>query len=962
MAATDVVSRMSFANTQISKNKTANSNRLSLPERSSNSFYRRDDNFVRKDYCNPLIDLRRTINNQEFQNLLPREGGFDFAKIGIFQPKLRISQPGDEYEREADKISEDVMRMSSDDSVIVSGVPANGKRIDRKCGECQIKTRTEEEEKNALNIRRKKSNPTYSETDQNSLSQPENLNSGNATSLDEDTREFMESRLGYDFSSVKIHTDETATRSAQYFDALAYTIGNDIIFGQGQYDPNTLKGKRLLAHELAHVVQQRTHHMGQLYLQRSCVPTALPPIAPVPLGGSGFNWLSAEICMQEQYPYKGIVGTNKNWRFLSAPPGSVEQRDLEVFKSHLVAKSGMFLAEPDIIDFTRAEIYDVTTIGQAPAHQIRMWADTGLATSLAFGPGGTGREWIPGTWEPNPWYWLGGDQYMNVYNDGGGLLIYNFFKDVSKEVLTAVILAAILAATKNMIKKALATALVRNPYVAAALAAIIIIVVITTDAELAFAAEGDPIENLIKAIENSGETLPDEIKEALKNDPDLRASIEAASKEKDPSEKAKKLSKACLEVIAKNKDKFSREDLEALLTMVQIAADDKLPDKAPTVEALKKQAEKIRKGEIPDPEASTTGGKDPAKAGKGKTTADIEKEVRGDKPTLKPETVKNIAAAPELARKLLDRLASKTGDGKPLTDEDIERVLASVPSDLTQAQFDSIIAKLEEGTTQEPSELIANLEKHIAAAQKEQQAATSADLEKKHPKLSPEAREKLAKASPAARRMLEAVAATGLGGVALTDVVVDRFLQILSEAITPEQVEAIVQGISKVKPDDNIDAVLSNLEKAVRSKAKPVEKPGGETSGGKGTGEKTKGIEGGHKGKSKAEEPSESELLVKLLVLLAGKVVPNQTRLEWDGNDPVTGTRKIDCRFFGKSIDGMPFIARVSVVFIEVKHPQATYRIIEAGKIYNLDAEVITPDKPLVGQVRTIKMDEKQKK
>ena len=66
----------------------------------------------------------------------------------------------------------------------------------------------------------------------------------------------MENRFGYDFSRVKIHTDTVATKSAQSINALAYTSGNNIVFDEGQYSPNTANGKKLLAHELTHVVQQ----------------------------------------------------------------------------------------------------------------------------------------------------------------------------------------------------------------------------------------------------------------------------------------------------------------------------------------------------------------------------------------------------------------------------------------------------------------------------------------------------------------------------------------------------------------------------------------------------------------------------------------------------------------------------------------------------------------------------------
>lgn len=76
-------------------------------------------------------------------------------------------------------------------------------------------------------------------------------------SLDSETRAFMEPRFGHDFSQVRIHTDEQAAESARAVNALAYTVGSDVVFGQGQYAPETQEGQGLLAHELTHVVQQR---------------------------------------------------------------------------------------------------------------------------------------------------------------------------------------------------------------------------------------------------------------------------------------------------------------------------------------------------------------------------------------------------------------------------------------------------------------------------------------------------------------------------------------------------------------------------------------------------------------------------------------------------------------------------------------------------------------------------------
>jgi hypothetical protein len=74
--------------------------------------------------------------------------------------------------------------------------------------------------------------------------------------LDSKTRAFMEPRFGHDFSRVRVHTDAKAAESARAVNALAYTVGHDMVFGVMQHSPQTTKGTKLLAHELTHVIQQ----------------------------------------------------------------------------------------------------------------------------------------------------------------------------------------------------------------------------------------------------------------------------------------------------------------------------------------------------------------------------------------------------------------------------------------------------------------------------------------------------------------------------------------------------------------------------------------------------------------------------------------------------------------------------------------------------------------------------------
>jgi hypothetical protein len=119
-----------------------------------------------------------------------------------------------------------------------------GSSVQRKCAAC-------EEEK----MQRKESS-----AESNSLPvQTEryvNVLPGKGKPLTQDEKKFFEPRFGYDFSDVRIHNDADANESASRVNALAYTHGNDVVFGSDQYQPGTDEGKKLLAHELTHVVQQ----------------------------------------------------------------------------------------------------------------------------------------------------------------------------------------------------------------------------------------------------------------------------------------------------------------------------------------------------------------------------------------------------------------------------------------------------------------------------------------------------------------------------------------------------------------------------------------------------------------------------------------------------------------------------------------------------------------------------------
>lgn len=117
-------------------------------------------------------------------------------------------------------------------------------------------------------------------------------------SLDPGIGAFMEARFGYDFSQVRIHTDERAVQSARAVHALAYTVGRDVVFGVGQFAPDAAAGRRLLAHELAHVVQQSDN--ANLQPEDCCEAEANRAAESVGAGGSAAPICGAPSSMQRR--------------------------------------------------------------------------------------------------------------------------------------------------------------------------------------------------------------------------------------------------------------------------------------------------------------------------------------------------------------------------------------------------------------------------------------------------------------------------------------------------------------------------------------------------------------------------------------------------------------------------------------------------------------------------------------
>ncbi|WP_020588527.1 DUF4157 domain-containing protein [Desulfobacter curvatus] len=211
-----------------------------------------------------ILRLQRTIGNQPGLRLLSSATlnsnacsvtnsstglAQDSSKIPIqatalnnVQTKLKVNVRGNQYEQEAERISEQVMSM-----------PEPHPQHQATSGLSWRKYRKEHGAKVHLQTVSGQKHDTIEVTVPPIV---EEVLSSPGKPLDLRTREFVESRFGYDFSKVRLHTDSPAAKSARALGARAYTVGNNIVFGTNQYMPGTTLGRRLLAHELTHVLQQ----------------------------------------------------------------------------------------------------------------------------------------------------------------------------------------------------------------------------------------------------------------------------------------------------------------------------------------------------------------------------------------------------------------------------------------------------------------------------------------------------------------------------------------------------------------------------------------------------------------------------------------------------------------------------------------------------------------------------------
>jgi hypothetical protein len=240
---------------------------------------RKENNRIRPGKNEPYLPVMNTVLQRK--PLCSCDGGCPRC-TGVVQSKLTIGRPDDKYEQEADRVAERVMSMGDDNCVQCGEDRDEGiqtKPISEQITPLVQRQEEEPEEEEEeppqakafdnLPLQRQgeeteeeepvSAKPSHNNTPTLSADFKERMDSlGNGgRPLSDSVRTYFEPRFGTDFGNVRIHTDANAARTAKSINSKAFTKGNDIVFGEGQFSPGTTEGKQLLAHELTHVIQQK---------------------------------------------------------------------------------------------------------------------------------------------------------------------------------------------------------------------------------------------------------------------------------------------------------------------------------------------------------------------------------------------------------------------------------------------------------------------------------------------------------------------------------------------------------------------------------------------------------------------------------------------------------------------------------------------------------------------------------
>jgi len=195
---------------------------------------------------------------------LSQELGIEASQGLVIQPKLTIGTPNDEYEQEADRVATQVVQQLKAPNVERSPTDSVGRSLEKhpQISDLQMKPLRVLPQQEAigtgenLQIARLPAGAIVSGDVSNDLETAINDVKGRGRPLEANLQRQMGQAMGSDFRGVKVHTDSTADRLSRSIQAKAFTAGKNIFFKSGEYQPESYKGQELIAHELAHVVQQ----------------------------------------------------------------------------------------------------------------------------------------------------------------------------------------------------------------------------------------------------------------------------------------------------------------------------------------------------------------------------------------------------------------------------------------------------------------------------------------------------------------------------------------------------------------------------------------------------------------------------------------------------------------------------------------------------------------------------------
>src|SRR5579859_4697246 len=199
----------------------------------------------RRDQVSSLLPQHSSGRLETLQQTIGNQGVLRRMEAG-----LRISDVNDPSEREADRVAQAVMTSQTGTSHPPAVVASPAAAAQRKCAACE----EEEYAANEISVQRRVDPNIRNIAHEGQKGVTKVLQCQNQP-LPQATRDYFEPRFGHDFSQVRIHTDSQANASAKSIGALAYSVGNDIVFASGRFAPEHQAGKELLAHELTHVVQ-----------------------------------------------------------------------------------------------------------------------------------------------------------------------------------------------------------------------------------------------------------------------------------------------------------------------------------------------------------------------------------------------------------------------------------------------------------------------------------------------------------------------------------------------------------------------------------------------------------------------------------------------------------------------------------------------------------------------------------